>query len=141
MRLGKGLALQSEDIDLTSRTIRITRAFSEDGALDTPESGHGRTVEMSLSLADTLAQHAMMCKQEKLKHGWSELSPWLFATKVGTPIDPANVRKAMLNVLKKTQLPLRFTRTGYDTPTRRSCRPKVPVRSMCRNSSATRRLN
>ena len=31
MRLGEGLALQPEDLDCSSETIRIGRAFSEDG--------------------------------------------------------------------------------------------------------------
>lgn len=42
MRLGEGLALQPDDLDLSAKTIRIARAFSEDGELDTPKSGHGR---------------------------------------------------------------------------------------------------
>ena len=33
----------------------------------------------------------------------------MFVTKSGTPADPANVRRAMLNVLKKAKLPLHFT--------------------------------
>ncbi len=44
---------EREDVDFSAKTIRIARAFSEDGALDTPKSGHGRTVDMSQSLADS----------------------------------------------------------------------------------------
>jgi integrase len=109
MRLGEGLALQPRDLDCPAKTIRIARAFLEDGILDTPKSGHGRTVDMSQSLADTLTAHEMTRKQEKLKYGWAELPPWLFVTKKGTPIDPANVRRAMLRVLKAASLPLHFT--------------------------------
>jgi len=112
MRLGEGLALQPEDLDCSTKTIRIARAFSEDGILDTPKSGHGRTVDLSRSLADTLAAHTMTRKQEKLKYGWSELPPWLFVTKKSTPVDPANVRRAMLRVLKAAKLPLHFTPHG-----------------------------
>jgi len=109
MRLGEALALQPEDLDCAAKTIRIARAFSEDGTVDTPKSGHGRTVEMSQSLAGTLETHERTRRQEKLKHGWAELPPWLFVTKDGTPVDPANVRRAMLSVLKKAKLPLHFT--------------------------------
>lgn len=69
IRLGEGLALQPEDLDCSTKTIRIARAFSEDGELDTPKSGHGRTVDMSQSLADTLAAHEMTRKHDKLKYG------------------------------------------------------------------------
>jgi integrase len=109
MRLGEGLALQPEDLDCSSKTIRIARAFSEDGTLDSPKSGHGRTVEMSQSLADTLTAHELLRKQETLKYGWSELPSWLFVSKTGTAVDPANVRRAMLRVLKMAKLPLHFT--------------------------------
>jgi integrase len=112
MRLGEGLALQPEDLDCSRKTIRIARAFSEDGALDTPKSGHGRTVDISQSPANTLAAHEMTRKLDKLKYGWAELPPWLFVTKTGMPVDPANVRRAMLRVLKATKLPLHFTPHG-----------------------------
>jgi len=112
MRLGECLALQPGDLDLPTRTIRIDRAFSEDGTLDTPKSGHGRTVDLSRSLADTLAAHEITRKLEKLKFGWAALPVWLFVTKEGTPVDPANVRRAMLRVLKAAKLPEHFTPHG-----------------------------
>ena len=112
MRLGEALALQSKDLDCSGRTIRIDRAFSEDGTLDTPKSGHGRTVDLSQSLADTLTAHERTRIQDKLKYGWSELPTWVFVTKTGTPVDPANVRRAMLRVLKAAKLPLHFTPHG-----------------------------
>ena len=109
MRLGEALALQPEDLDASTKTIRISRAFSEDGVLDTPKSGHGRTVEMSESLTQTLLTQELFRRQEKLKYGWTELPPWFFVTKAGTPLDPANVRRAMQSLLKKAKLPLHFT--------------------------------
>jgi integrase len=104
-----GRSLQPEDLDWSTKTIRIARAFSQDGGLDTPKSGHGRTVEISQVLADTLTSHAVTRKLDKLKYGWNELPPWMFMTKKGTPVDPANVRHAMLRVLKSAKLPLHFT--------------------------------
>ena len=108
MRLGEGLALQPGDLDCSSKTIRIARAFSEDGTLDSPKSGHGRTVEMSQSLADTLTAHELLRKQEALTYGWPVPPSW-FVSKTGTAVDPANVRRAMLRVLKMAKLPLHFT--------------------------------
>ena len=112
MRLGEGLALQSEDLDCSTKTIRIARAFPEDGELDTQKSGHGRTVDISQSLADTLTAHELTRKQDKLKYGWAELPPWMFVTKTGMLVDPANVRRAMLRIMKATKLPLHFTPHG-----------------------------
>jgi integrase len=109
MRLGEALALQPDDVDAGSKTIRICRAFSEDGLLDTPKSGHGRTVEMSESLSQALLKQELLRRQDKLKYGWTELPQWLFVTKAGTPLDPANVRRAMQSLLKKAKLPLHFT--------------------------------
>ncbi len=109
MRLGEALALQADDVDYAGKTIRIARAFSEDGTLDTPKSGHGRTVEVSQSLADTLAAHDVKRLEDKLIYRWAELPPWLFVTKTGTPLDPANVRRSMQSLLKKAKLPLHFT--------------------------------
>jgi len=109
MRLGEALALQPEDVDYSMKTIRVVRAFSEDGSLDTPKSGHGRTVDISQTLADALLAHEKTRKEDRLKYGWPELPPWLFVTKAGTPLDPANVRRAMLRVLKAANLPQHFT--------------------------------
>lgn len=108
-RLGEALAIQDGDLDLNAQTIRIARAFSEDGTLDTPKSGHGRTVDLSQALTAVLAIHLKTMKQDRLKHSWTDQTPWLFVTKNGTPLDPANVRRAMTSVLKKAKLPLHFT--------------------------------
>lgn len=58
MRLGEGVALQPEDIDESTHTIRIARAFSEDGTLDTPKSGHGRTVDLLLRRSRSIRSRA-----------------------------------------------------------------------------------
>ena len=108
-RLGEALALQDGDLDLNAKTIRIARAFSEDGTLDTPKSGHGQTVDLSQTLTAVLVRHLKTLKQDRLKHGWTDQTPWLFVTKNGTPLDPANVRRAMTSVLQKAKLPLHFT--------------------------------
>ncbi|UVT21142.1 MAG: tyrosine-type recombinase/integrase [Nitrospira sp.] len=109
MRLGEALALQAEDVDIPSKTIRIGRAFCEDGELGTPKCGHGRTVDISQTLTQALATQDTTRKEDKLKYGWAELPPWLFVTKAGTPLDAANVRKAMQSILKKAKLPTHFT--------------------------------
>jgi hypothetical protein len=64
---------------------------------------------MSQPLADALVKHELLRRQEKLKYGWIDLPPWLFVTKAGTPLDPANMRRAMQSLLRKAKLPLHFT--------------------------------
>ena len=108
-RLGEGLALQTEDVDCGARTIRINRALSEDGDLGTPKSGHGRTLDLSRSLTETLAAHIQTRRQEMLKQGWTDRPPWLFVTKTGNPFDPANVRAAMRRILTAAKLAGHFT--------------------------------
>jgi integrase len=63
----------------------------------------------SQTLSDALHIHELTLKEEKLKYGWAEVPSWLFVTKAGTTVDPANVRRAMLRVLKAAQLPQHFT--------------------------------
>jgi integrase len=77
--------------------------------LETPKSGHGRSVQISESLAKRLVFHETMKREEKERFGWSEIPRWLFVTIAGTPVDPANVRRSMQRILKEARLPLHFT--------------------------------
>jgi integrase len=83
MRLGEGLA----------REMRVARALSGD-LVDTPKSGHGRTVDLSKSLTEMLGRLRIQRKSEKLMQGWRELPLWVFCTSAGTPLDDSKVRKA-----------------------------------------------
>ena len=64
MRLGEAIALQWPNLDLTSRKIRVERAFS-DGTLNTPKSGHGRTVDISKAPAHVLLEWKKKSGKEK----------------------------------------------------------------------------
>jgi len=108
LRLGEALALEWPDIDVESREIRVARAFSA-GKIETPKSGHGRTVDMSRQLAATLRHLQIERKAETLKQGWKEMPPWVFCTQVGTPLDEHRVRKIFSRVIKNAGLPPHFT--------------------------------
>ena len=107
MRLGEVLALQPEDVDVRGQEIRVARALS-DGALETPKSGHGRTVDISKRLVEVLAQWDVERKADQLRQGWAERHS-LFYSDAGTLYNDSNVRKLMVRVLKKAGLPLHFT--------------------------------
>jgi integrase len=109
MRLGE--ALQWEDLDFGAREIRVDRAFSA-GRLETPKSGHGRTVDMSRQLVQTLRRLEVGRKAETLRHGWREMPPWVFCSDAGTPFDANNVAKAFKRALKAAGLPLHFSPHG-----------------------------
>jgi integrase len=108
MRLGELLALQWDDVDFGGRTIRVARAFAG-GRIDTPKSGHGRTVDMSDELAGVLLRLQVERKAETLKQGWREMPEWVFCTEAGTPLDESRVRKVMRKTLKAARLPLHFS--------------------------------
>ena len=53
--VGGGVALQWDDVNLEGREIRVARALSR-GQVETPKAGHGRTVDISQTLAQMLRQ-------------------------------------------------------------------------------------
>jgi integrase len=108
LRLGEAFGLQWQDIDFQAREIRVARAFSE-GRLDTPKSGHGRTVDMSQQLAARLARLLLERKAETLKRGWREMPPWVFCTRTAAPLNKGNVRRVFVRVLKRAKLPRHFS--------------------------------
>jgi integrase len=98
MRIGEAIALKWDDINFSTREIRVERAISA-GKLSTPKSGHGRTVDMSRGLAEQLARLDSSTRAEKLGRGLIERPSWVFASQAGTPVDPSKVAKAFRRVL------------------------------------------
>jgi integrase len=83
----------------------------------------------------------MTRKEENLKSGWTELPPWLFVTKEGMSVDSANVRRAMLRVLKAAKLPLHFMPHCLRHTYASILLAEVPPLLSCRSSWATQPLN
>jgi integrase len=108
MRIGEGLALQWDDVDVPAREIRVARGFSR-GRLETPKSGVARTVDMSQQLARVLQRLHIDRKAETLRRGWASVPPWVFCTTEGTPFDLAFVQRVFKRVVKRAQLPLHFS--------------------------------
>lgn len=55
IRLGEALGLQWGDVDLASGTLRVARAIGKDGKVQTPKSGHGRTVDLGPGARDAIS--------------------------------------------------------------------------------------
>ncbi len=108
LRLGEAFALEWPDLDFAGREIRVARAFSH-GRIDTPKSGHGRTVDMSRQLEATLRHLLTERKAETLRRGWREMPAWVFCTTRGTMLNKGNVRRVFVRVLKRAKLPLHFS--------------------------------
>ncbi|HEV8329327.1 MAG TPA: site-specific integrase [Nitrospiraceae bacterium] len=108
IRLGEALALQWDDIDGLARELRLTRSLSR-GQMGTPKAGHGRTLDLSQVLAETLGQLEQSRTREAVLLGWPTRPPWVFCTRAGTPMDESKVRCAMRYVLQQATLPLHFS--------------------------------
>ena len=108
MRLGEALALRWDDVHFRGHEIRVERAVSA-GRIETPKSGHGRTVDMSDQLAKHLLHLHIERKTETLRHGWPEVPPWVSCSEVGTRLDESKVRKVFAKTLKAAGLPPHFS--------------------------------
>jgi integrase len=110
LRLGEARALQWGDLDLTQRAARVARSISDDGkSVDTPKSGHGRTVDLSRQLVETLRHLEVTRKAETLRRGWREVPAWVFVNRLGGPLDADKVRVHFKHALKAAGLSLHFT--------------------------------
>ncbi len=109
LRLGEALALRWEDLDLGKRELRVARSLAARGRIDTPTSGHGRTVDVSQQLAAALRELRVQREAEKLRRGWREMPPWIFCTRKGTTFDRYEVTHTFKRVLKAAGLPAHFS--------------------------------
>jgi integrase len=109
MRPGEALGLWWEDLTFAEREIRVARSLVENGKVDTPKSGHGRTVDMSKELARVLVRLQIERKAETLRRGWRAVPPRVFCNTEGGPLNRIVVERAFKRVLKAAGLPLHFT--------------------------------
>jgi integrase len=108
LRVGEARGLQWQDVSVEAREFRVERAFSDD-RLDTPKSGHGRTVDMSRGLTDTLRRLLHDRKTETLERGWPEMPVWVFCTPEGDSLPTKVIARAFASALKAAGLPAHFT--------------------------------
>ena len=116
LRLGELLALRWSDVDLATGRLSVRRSLrrSQDGKPDFREGGKTTRARRSLKLSpDAVAalrsQRALQAA-DRLVLGCDYAEYGLiFATPLGTPLDPSNVRKRLKESLARAELPDSYT--------------------------------
>jgi integrase len=99
LRPGELTGLRWEDVDLKTGTLSVSGSLKhERGELrlgDTKTARSRRTLDLPAPVLAALKAHRTRQKKERLRVGsaW-RITGLVFTTEVGTPIDPANLRRA-----------------------------------------------
>lgn len=107
LRLGEALALQWDDFDWKRRTVTVSRGFTR-GRIEPTKSGDERTVDLPAGPVEELRGLDVEAKRRAFAAG-APRAPWVFPSRVGTPIDHGYVEKGFKRVLKVAGLPPHFT--------------------------------
>src|SRR5215470_4778724 len=103
LRVGEALALEVSDVRFEARRLRIRQALSDrTGELETPKHGP-REVDLSPGLAEVLEAH-LSGLEVSANRGGGKIGKWLFPSEAGTPLDHANVRRALRRLSKTAGL-------------------------------------
>jgi integrase len=111
LRPGEATGLRWSDVDLDGRVLHVRQALKwHDGV---PVVGDPKTKRSRRSLAmpalvvDALRAHKARYATDRLAFGQGWPAEWadlVFVSEAGTPIDPANLRRAFSTVAKKANL-------------------------------------
>lgn len=110
LRIGEAMALQWDDVDWDTKTVRIRRALQRSGGKTTfvlPKSERSRRVVTLPDFAiDALRRHRATQGKERLLAGagWEDLG-LVFSTPIGTPLDYSNLRREFRRLLTMAALP------------------------------------
>jgi len=108
VRLGELLGLQFGDFDFVKREIRVSRAWNEKGIVETPKSGHGRTVDLAASVSEIVRGRMMAAARDWMASGQArgEMPDWVFrAPGRWIPWAHERVRAAFNRSLRRAGLP------------------------------------
>jgi integrase len=92
MRAGELAGLQRGDVDWNGKFFMVRRSV-KNGKVYPTKTDKIRRIDMSDDLAEELAAYHRHQLEEAMKAGKNELSPWVFASGEGTPIDMHNVSR------------------------------------------------
>jgi integrase len=104
LRPGEAAGLFWEDLDLDAGIVNVTRGrqIDERGRVeivdDLKTRAAKRTLEMPPALVDMLARHRKRQAEERLAAGTWVDSRLVFATTVGTPLNPTSVRRDLTRI-------------------------------------------
>jgi len=108
LRLGEALVLRWEGLDLVRGELRVERSLGPAGEVDTPKSGHGRTVDLSNGLRLALRHLRAGAGEASLKVGTGPRG-WLFPTAAGRPMPHITAQVAFRRTLKAAGLQGHFS--------------------------------
>jgi integrase len=103
LRPGEALALRWEDVDDVARSLRIERAVSG-GRVKATKTEETRIVDLTPRLAEALSQWQAEAEAQALMAG-HDISPWVFPSDAGTPLDANRVAKRFRSLLRVAGLP------------------------------------
>lgn len=143
LRPGESTGLVWADVDLDEETVTIRRSLKRHsdpitgtqvlrlGATKT--KGSVRTLALPAIARAALRRHHVAQAAERLAAGpyWRSREGLVFATEIGTPIDPANLRRTVRRVAEKAGISKKVSPYDFATPPSR-CSPT----RMCRGSGS-----
>ena len=118
LRMGEQIALRPMDIDFESHVIAVRRNFYRN-RITTPKGNRRRAVDLEPYLEEILAELISSKKAAALREEMKKpaadrrktdkviqdvMEDYLFTTPTGSHLDPSNLRRAFLSVLKATEL-------------------------------------
>ncbi len=101
-RRGEALGLRWEDIDFDRSRVTIRRSNSK-GEMVTPKSGRARTIAIPPTLAECLLDLLGDRRRETVTAGRPDVPPWVFCSRLGTPLDERNVTRSWYRVRRRAQ--------------------------------------
>ena len=103
MRPGEGLALAWDNLDLVKGEARVEHTPGSNGVLDTPKSGHGRTVDLGAAAVSLLKRLQVAQAEAALLRG--KPCPWVFPGRGGERMPIITAQVAFGRVLRASGLP------------------------------------
>ncbi len=102
-RRGEVLALRWSDVNFEQRSVTISRSITERLEFKAPKNDRSRTISMPETLCSILRTHQAAQAKERLALGSAyQNDDLVFAHADGSPIDPWNFGRAVLDCVKRS---------------------------------------